>query len=164
MYYWGREGTRVPTLIRQHLPKKSLGIGHAKGLFVHSATLRPINIYRWLGVGFAMALSVTFTPCNARQARSLPSDGYSSRVKNLASVRITRPEQKTPAALSPLRNSDQAFISRKQVPVPPRYFDGPKCFGYAVILPGHRLKPLCPAPNSAESTRGPPRGGPFIFC
>jgi hypothetical protein len=111
-----------------------------------------------------MALSVTFTACDARQVRSSPSDGYSARAKNLASARITEPEQKTPAALSPLRTSDQAFISRKQGPVPPRYFDGPKCFGYALILPGRWLKPLCPQPNSAESTRGPPRGAPFIFC
>ena len=106
-----------------------------------------------------MALIVTFTVCDAQQIGLSPSDA-SLLQKNLAAVRTVRPEQKTPPVLAPLRVSNQAFASRKQASGTPRYFDGSKCFRYALIPPGGWLNTLCSQPNSGESTRGPPRMDP----
>jgi hypothetical protein len=112
----------------------------------------------------AVALTVTFTACDARQIDLSPSDGFLLPINNLACLRMMRPEQKAPPALAPMRISNQAFASRKQAPGPFRYFDDPKCFGDALISPGCWLNTLCPQPNSGESTRGPPRRDPLIFC
>ena len=109
-----------------------------------------------------MALTVTFTVCDAQQTALSPSDGFSSPINNPASWRMARPEQKTPPVLAPMRISNQAFASRKQKPGTPRSFDGPKCFRYALIATGCRLNTLCPQPNSGESTRGPPRMAPHF--
>jgi len=109
-----------------------------------------------------MALIVTFTVCDAQQIGLSPSDA-SLLQKNLAAVRTVRPEQKTPPVLAPLRVSNQAFASRKQVAGAPCHFDGSKCFRYALIPSYCWLLILCPQPNSGESTRGPPRGAPPIF-
>jgi len=111
-----------------------------------------------------VALTVTLTVCDARQIGLSPSDGSSLPNKNLASLQMVRPEQKTPPVLAPMRVSNQVFASRRQAPGVPRSFDDSKCFRYALIAPGCCLNTLCPQPNSGESTRGPPRMDPPIFC
>jgi hypothetical protein len=63
-----------------------------------------------------------------------------------------------------MRISSQFFASRKQISSSPRSFDGSKTFRYALLSPDCRFNALCPQPNSSESTRGPPRRGPPIFC
>ena len=107
----------------------------------------------------AVALTVTFTVCDAQQIGLSPSEAFSFPGKTLAAWRTMRPEQKTPPVLAPMRISNQAYASRKQSPGSPSAFGDMKCFRYALIAPTCWLNPLCPQPNSGESTRGPPRGG-----
>ena len=111
-----------------------------------------------------MALTVTFTVCDAQQIGLSPSGPLLLPIKNLASLRTMPPEQKAPPVLGPLSNSNQAFVSRKQAAGTPRHFDGSKCFRYALISPRCWLHTLCSQPNSGENTRGPPLRGPPFFC
>ncbi len=111
-----------------------------------------------------MALTVTFTVCDAQQIGLSPSDGCLLSGTSVASMPMMRPEQKAPPILASLRISNQAFASRKQTSGTPRSFDGSRCFRYALISPECWLQTLCPQPNSGESTRGPPRMDPPIFC
>jgi hypothetical protein len=150
--------------IRPIQPKKNLGIRRAKALSVHLANPRVTNERRRRWTGLAVALTVTFTVCDAQQTGLSPSDDFLLPIKNLASSRMMRPEQKAPPILAPLRISNQAFASRKQASGPARSFDESKCFRYALIAPACWLNTLCPQPNSGESTRGPPRRGPPLFC
>jgi hypothetical protein len=117
---------------------------------------------RW--TGFAVALTVTFTVCDAQQIGLSPSGSLLLPIKNPASMRMMIPEQKAPPVLAPWSISNQAFVSRKQSAGAPRYFDGSKCFRYALISPRCWLHTLCSQPNSSENTRGPPRRGPPLFC
>ena len=145
--------------------QKSLGIGHAKALSVHLANPRVTKECwrRW--TGFAVALTVTFTACDARQIGLSPSDpSFLPPIKSVAFFQIVRPEQKAPPVLAPMRISDQVLVSRKQASGAPRSFDGLKYFRYVLISPSYWLNVLCPQPNSGESTRGPPRMDPPTFC
>jgi hypothetical protein len=147
-----------------NLCAKVLGIGDAKALSVHLANPRVTKERRRRWTGFAVALTVTFTVCDAQQMGLSPSGSLLSTTKNLAFMGTVRPEQKTPPALTPLRLVNEAFVSRKQVSGTPCSFDGARCFRYALATPDSWFKPLCPQPNSGESTRGPPRGGPSLLC
>jgi hypothetical protein len=109
-------------------------------------------------------LTVTFTVCDAQQISLSPSDGLLLLNPTLALLRTVRPEQKAPPVLAPLRLTYQTFANRKQVSSTSRTFDRSAGFRYALVMPDAWLKVLCPQPNSGESTRGPPRMGPPIFC
>jgi hypothetical protein len=111
-----------------------------------------------------MALTVTFTVCDAQQVRLSSPEDFLLPIKNFVSLRMMRTEQKAPLILAPFRISNEIFASRKQGAGTPRNFGGLKNFRYALLLPDCWLNPLCPQPNSGESTRGPPRMDPPIFC
>jgi hypothetical protein len=111
----------------------------------------------------AVALTVTFTVCDAQQIGLSPSDGFLFPIRNLASLRMMRPEQKAPPILAPLRISNQSFATRKPPLGTPDCFDGSKCFRFALVSPDGWLNTLCSQPKSGESTRGPPPAGPS-FC
>jgi len=117
---------------------------------------------RW--TGFAVALTVTFTVCDAQQTGLSPSSGLFFPINNIASLQTMRPEQKAPPILAPLRISNQALVSRKQVIGTPRYFDGFNGSRYSLVPPGCGLNTLCSQSHSGESNRGPPLRGPPIFC
>jgi hypothetical protein len=117
---------------------------------------------RW--TGFAVALTVTIAVCDAQQIGLSPSDGSLLSLKTLTSLRMVRPEQKAPPVIAPLRFSNQAFASRKQAAGTFRYFDGSKCFRYALISPGAWSNALCSQVNSDKRTRDPPRMDPPFFC
>ena len=117
---------------------------------------------RW--TGFAVALTVTLTVCDAQQIALSPSGGLSSPLGNLAVMHSARPEQKTPPALTPLRVCNEAFVIRKQVAGTPRTYDRSNGFRFAFISSDSWLKPLRPQPNSGETNRGPPRMDPPTLC
>jgi len=144
--------------------QKSLGIRRAKALSVHLANPRAIKDRRRKWTGLAVALTVTFTVCDAQQIGLSPADGFLLPSNYLASSRMMRPEQKAPAVLAPLLISNQAYASRKQAPGAPRSFGDTKCFRYALITPACWLSALCLRFNSCESPRAPPRMDPPVFC
>jgi hypothetical protein len=113
--------------------------------------------------GFAVALTVTFTVCDAQQIGLSPSDGLALPYK-IALMHSVRPEQKTPPTLTPLRVCSEAFVIRKQVSGTPRAYDRSNGYRYAFVSSDSWLKPLCPQPNSGETNRGPPRMDPPISC
>ena len=117
---------------------------------------------KWTGL--AVALTVTFTVCDAQQIGFLPSDGFLLPGKNLALLRMVRPEQKAPSLLAALSAGNQAFASRKQAAGAPGYFNAAKCFRYALITPACWLRVLGLRFNSCESPRAPPLMDPPIFC
>ena len=111
-----------------------------------------------------MALTVTFAVCDAQQIGFSLSGDPSLPITNLAFLRTVRPEQKTPPVLTPLRVSNESFVSRKQVSGAPRAYGGSNGFQYALTASDDGFKALCPQPNSGETTRGPPRMDPPILC
>ncbi len=148
---------------KAEITQKFLGIRRAKALSVHLANPRATKDRRRRWTGLAVALTVTFTVCDAHQIGLSPAGGFLLPSKSFASLRMMRPEQKATPILASLRISNPALISRKQAPGAPRYFDDSKCFRYALSLPEGWLNPLCPQPKSGESTRGPPRMDPPFF-
>jgi hypothetical protein len=117
---------------------------------------------RW--TGFAVALTVTFTVCDAQQIGLSPSDSSFSSGKRTVAIRTVRPEQKAPPVLAPLRLVNTAFSSRKQASGNPRAFDGYPDFRYAWITPFQQLDALISQPKTGEITRGPPRMDPPFSC
>jgi hypothetical protein len=117
---------------------------------------------KWTGL--AVALTVTFTVCDAQQVGLSPSAIFLLASKNYFALRMMRPEQKAPPILAPMRVSNQAFASRKQAAGIPRQFNGLHFFRYALISQNCGLDALISQPNSAEKTRGPPRLGPPFLC
>jgi hypothetical protein len=111
-----------------------------------------------------VALTVTFTVCDAEQIGLSPSEGLCLPLQNLVILQAMLPEQKAPPFLAPWFISNQAYVSRKQAVGEPAGFDASKCFRYALISPSCWLNVLGSQPNSAESTRGPPRMDPPIPC
>jgi hypothetical protein len=110
-----------------------------------------------------VALTVTFTVCDAQQI-GLSSSGIALSAGRLTcSLPSTRPEQKSPPDLSPLRVSNQTFASRKQAPGEPKAASTPT-FRYAIALPACPAAAPSPEPKSGEITRGPPLMDPPIFC
>jgi hypothetical protein len=130
---------------------------------VHLANLRVTEERRRKWTGFAVALVVTFTVCDAQQIGLSPSGGISLPTL-VATVRTVLPEQKTPPVLVPMRLFNEAFASRKQASTTPRPFDGSRGFRYAWIQPDCWLNAPGSQPNSGQITRGPPRMDPPISC
>ena len=111
-----------------------------------------------------MALTVTFTVCDAQQVGLSPSGAFLLATHNLASLRTVRPEQKAPPTITPVRVCNEAFVIRKQVTGTPRAYDRSNGFSFAFISSDSWLKPLRPQPNSGETNRGPPRMDPPTLC
>jgi hypothetical protein len=117
---------------------------------------------RWIGL--AVALTVTFTVCDARQINlSLAGDDLLP-LKGPSSTRMTPAEQKAPQELGTMSTSPQIFASREQVFSAPHSFDGSKCFRYSLISVATWLQTLCSERISSESTRGPPLMDPPTSC
>jgi hypothetical protein len=110
-----------------------------------------------------VALTVTFTVCDAQQIGLSTSGGLLLSPLKLANVRTALPEQKTPPVLAPLSNSSQSYASRKQLAGTPCVF-GANCFRYALSAPFSWLSALGSPLNSAQTTRGPPRMDPPLSC
>lgn len=75
-----------------------------------------------------------------------------------------RPAQKATPVISQLRVTTVGYTSRKQPLGTPVAFNGTRNFRYVLSLPTPWTIHLCPQPNSAETTRGPPRMDPPFFC
>lgn len=131
---------------------------------MHLANLKltPERRRRW--TGFAVALTVTFTVCDAQQISLSPSAADLLSLASHVSVRTILPEQKAPPVLSPLRITLQTNASRKQGSVPVRAFDGSKCFRYSLVAPPSWLNNLSSQAYSGKRTRDPPLMDPPIFC
>jgi hypothetical protein len=111
-----------------------------------------------------VALTVTFTVCDAQQIGLSPSGGLLLPIQKLVLLRSVRPEQKTPPAMTPLRVCTEALVSRKQFSGTPCSYNDINRFRYALISADSWLQPLCPQPKSGETNRGPPRMDPPFSC
>ncbi len=111
-----------------------------------------------------MALTVTFTVCDAQQISLSASEGLLSSVTSLALMHSVRPEQKAPPTLTPLRVCTESFVTRKLIAGTPQTYDHSNGFHYAYISSDSWFKPLCPQPHSGETNRGPPRMDPPTLC
>lgn len=110
-----------------------------------------------------MALTVTFTVCDAQQIGSSSSQFLSWAQLNLASASSMLPEQKAPSLLAPLAISQQTFAVRRSQDSTSGEHNPSDCFHYALVLPSCRTS-LSSRSNSYETTRGPPRMDPPIPC
>jgi hypothetical protein len=110
-----------------------------------------------------LALTVTFTVCDARQIGASLSGGAWFNMQDQASLRMVRPEQKSTPALGPLPAPRQIFAGRDQVLKTPSCLAAPR-FEYGFVLPLFVLGALCSQTNSRERTRGPPLMDPPTFC
>jgi hypothetical protein len=143
--------------------KNFIGIGHAKALSVHLANHRVTQDRRRKWTGFVVALTVTFTVCDAQQI-GLSTPGFSFSPRNSAFVPGVSPEQKTPPQLGPVPSSNQPLASRGQLSGSPGSYDGSGGFRYGVLSLAGWLRAFGPQLNSGESTRGPPLMDPPISC
>ena len=110
-----------------------------------------------------MALTVTFTVCDAQQIGSSSSHFLSWAKVNFAAARTMLPEQKAPTLLAPLAISQQTFATRRAQESTTGEHSPSDCFGYALVAPTS-LACLSSQSNSYETTRGPPRMDPPISC
>ena len=131
-------------------------------MFVHLATLSATKDRRRRWTGLAVALTVTFTVCDAQQIGLSSSEGFLLSKTNLELSRTVRPEQKTPPVIAAFTNP--TLVSRKQVLESTSGFDALTSFRYGPMTLPRRLAPLCLHPNSRESTRGPPLMDPPFSC
>jgi len=116
---------------------------------------------RW--IGFAVALTVTLTVCDAQQV-ALPSGASLLSRVNIAALQTMLPEQKAPPAILNLSVFNQAYASRKLANGPFRYFDGSKCCRYALIPASDWRNSICSQADSFKKTRDPPRMDPPFSC
>jgi hypothetical protein len=132
-----------------------LGIRGAKHCAVHLADPRVTKDRRRRWTGFAAALTVTFTVCDAQQIGLSPSGpGISKNVFEVA-VRTSRDEQKAPPQLGPLPTSNQAETSRLSVAATAACAPA-RTFGRENLAITFGLNELGGAPGSEQNTRGPP--------
>jgi hypothetical protein len=108
-----------------------------------------------------MALTVTFTVCEAHQ---LPSSSSLAPSWTGASLfQIKRGEQKAPRHLSLFVGLGQNYNNREALGAS-RFLDGANRFQYVLaILPGW-TDPFCQRTNACESPRAPPTMDPPISC
>jgi hypothetical protein len=110
-----------------------------------------------------VALSVTFTVCDAQQIGLSPSDGSSSFSARLASYQTKRPEQKTPQViLGPMLVSDESAATR--LAGSSRLGDANNYFQYGLAQALFWSVSFCPRLNSCESPRAPPLMDPPLSC
>jgi hypothetical protein len=110
-----------------------------------------------------VALSVTFTVCDAQQIGLSPSDGSSSFRANFASYQTKRPEQKAPQViLGPMLVSDESATTR--LAGSPRLGGANNYFQYGLAPANRWPASFCLRLNSCESPRAPPLMDPPISC
>jgi len=115
---------------------------------------------RW--TGFVVALTVTFTVCDAQQF-GLSASSTIAPFKLELTFETKRPEQKAPEIIGPMGIVNQAFAIRGPAGSW-RSAEGLNSIQYALISPGHSPGPFCLRLNSCESPRAPPPMDPPTFC
>ncbi len=143
--------------------RKVLGIIDAEGLIVYLANLRVSRNRRRRWTRIVMALTVTFTVCDAQQIGLSSSYGYLS-LKNVIAFQTKRPEQKAPLALNPLRLGNEALALKLPLSASTRLSDDLKAFQYALPLADGCAADFCLRLNSCESPRAPPLMDPPTLC
>jgi len=136
------------------LLEKPLGIRRAEGLFVHLAHLRVTSGNRRRWTGLVVALTVTFTACDAQQIGLSSSCGLLS-LNRLPFFQTKRPEQKAPQALSPVQILNEALAIRGPFPSS-RQLKITKKFQYILAPLTCWSAAFCLRLNSCESPRAPP--------
>lgn len=145
------------------LSKKTLGIRRAEGQFVHWDHLKltgSTHGRRWTGL--VVALTVTFTVCDAQQivlsaSRAMPS------LDGLSFFQTKLPEQKAPQALGPIPIFNETMAIRG-TSGSSRHLRNPRDFQYAFAPLALRSASFCLRLNSFESPRAPPFMDPPISC
>jgi hypothetical protein len=112
----------------------------------------------------AVALTVTFTVCDAQQIGLSPSGDLLLMTLRPVSFQTNRPVQKTPSDLGPLRLSNEGLASRSQFAGSSRNPNDSKGFQYSLVVPICWAKPFFLRLNSCESPRAPPPMDPPTFC
>jgi hypothetical protein len=111
-----------------------------------------------------VALTVTFTVCDAQQIGLSPSMESLLITGNRLAFQIKRPDQKAPQDLGPTRLVNEAYASRGQISGGSRHLDGAQAFQYMLAAPISWASPFCQRLNSCESPRAPPLMDPPTFC
>jgi hypothetical protein len=130
---------------------------------VHLATHRATQERRRGWAGLTVALTVTFTVCDAQQSCLSASD---CSVLGAATVEVAQPvvpEQKTAPTLAPFRGGSETMTCRKQPAEntrPYAYALEPTC----LALPDRPVAFSSWHSTAGETTRGPPRWGPSFLC
>jgi hypothetical protein len=110
-----------------------------------------------------VALTVTFTVCDAQQIGLSPSAGVLWGDPGVALARSVRPEQKATPTLAPFRAPIEVFASRKQPSENGRSF-GQGGFRYVLKARSDGLRSLCFLSRLGQTTRGPPLMDPPLSC
>jgi len=110
-----------------------------------------------------VALTVTFTVCDAQQIGLSPSGSLFSGGSHPTVSRTVRPEQKTTLTLAPFRATGESVASRKPSTETARPFDA-RAPQYGLALPGRALELLSSQSKAGETTRGPPLMDPPRSC
>jgi hypothetical protein len=110
-----------------------------------------------------VALTVTFTVCDAQQIGLSPSDGLLLGGQQVAFSRTVRPEQKTTPVLAQFRAVNAALASRKQPVESVRTF-APSVSEFGLMLPSNAFASFSCQSKAGETTRGPPLMDPPRFC
>ena len=130
---------------------------------MHLANPRATEDRRRRWTGLAVALTVTFTVCDAQQIGLSPSDGALFGGDHVVYSPSVRPEQKTTPVLAPFRIVNEALASRKQPIESARTF-APAASPIAILLPTSAFVLLSYQSKAGETTRGPPRMDPPLSC
>lgn len=112
--------------------------------------------------GWAVALTVTFTVCDAQQIGLSPAEGILFGQPSVTS-RTVRPEQKATPVIAPFRVVNETPASRKPPLDSARTF-APGVSSFALLLPADAFLLLSCQSKAGETTRGPPRMDPPRFC
>ena len=127
----------------------------------HLKVTGSIHGRRWTGL--VVALTVTFTVCDAQQTGLSTSYGASSCGKRLL-FQTKRPEQKAPQALSPVQIFNETLAIRGSSSGSSRVLGNSRDFQYALPSMDCWSGSFCLRLNSCESPRAPPLMDPPIFC
>ncbi len=110
-----------------------------------------------------MALTVTFTVCDAQQIGLSPAVGILLGGQRVSLSRTVRPEQKTTPVLAPFRAVNEPVASRKQSLEAARTF-APGVAEVSLALPVRSFALISCQSIAGETTRGPPLMDPPRSC
>jgi len=144
--------------------KNLLGIRHALRQFVQLANPRVTKYLQRRWTGFVVALTVSFTVCDAQQIGLSPSGDLLLTTTLRPAFQMKRPEQKAPQDLGPLPLYNQAFASRVQLNGTTVHPGGLNEFQYALVSAMRWESHFCLRLNSCESPRAPPLMDPPTLC
>jgi hypothetical protein len=111
-----------------------------------------------------VALTVTFTVCDAQQIGLSPASVFSLSYQNLSAFQTKLDEQKATQDLPTLMIPNQLVSAREQGAGTGRENETTLIFSY-LLMPGICwTNPFCLRLNSCESPRAPPLMDPPISC